>query len=890
GTSVTVSGANSYPSDPFDTSTLTPGTYHWIAVYSGDVNYFANTTKCGDTNEVSVVTMDTPVVNTSTRTAVSAGTAVTDTATITGGFNPGGTITFDLFGPTDVNCDNAAMYTSSPVPVSGDGTYTSTPPFPVPGPGTYRWVATYSGDANNNRVFTTCGDPNETVQVSAISTTASPSVPVGGSVFDTATLTLATTPPGGLPTAITFALFGPANATCTGAPAFASKTPTTGSGVYKSATFVPTVAGTYRWIAVYSGDRYNAGASTACGDAGETVVVTAVTPTLTTQASGAVPAGGVLTDNATLAKGVNPTGTIVFQLFGPGTTTCTGAPLATSNVTVAGNGPYVSPPFTTTVAGAYRWLASYSGDPGNTAVSAPCTDPAEGVTVGLAMPKLTTQASAATPVGGTISDTANLTGGFSPSGSIGFKVFGPNDTTCANPPAFNQNVSVAGAGAYTGGPFTPAAAGTYRFVANYGGDPSNAAVATTCADPAESVNVTRFPTTISTQASAPVGVGGSVSDTATLTAGAAPVSGTLTFNFYGPTDPTCVRPPLFTSVKTATAGGGVPSSAFSPQAAGTYLAVAAYSGDANHNPAGTKCGDSGESVVVAPATITLATQSSPAVPVGNAISDTATISGGFHPGGTLTFSLYGSGNAACTGSALFTSTKGVAGDSSYKSDAFAPPAIGTYRWVVSYSGDAANASAVAQCADPAESTVVGPGAAGITTQASGATTLGSTISDTAHLSGFKPTGTITFQVYGPNNTSCAGSPASTSSKTVNGAGAYTSDPFTPTAVGRYTFTASYGGDANNSPAGPTACADPAETVQVTPAVTAKPPSASGPALTVAPPLGPNGLVALVHGSGFAAGAVVTLEWLPGIGTATVTAGPDGAFNVGMLVLYHDEVG
>jgi hypothetical protein len=49
-------------------------------------------------------------------------------------------------------------------------------------------------------------------------------------------------------------------------------------------------------------------------------------------------------------------------------------------------------------------------------------------------------------------------------------------------------------------------------------------------------------------------------------------------------------------------------------------------------------------------------------------------------------------------------------------------------------------------------------------------------------------------------------------------------------------------------------------------------------------------VTMVHGSGFAPGAKVTLEWLPGIGTVTATAGADGTFNIGLLVLFHDLVG
>ena len=96
----------------------------------------------------------------------------------------------------------------------------------------------------------------------------------------------------------------------------------------------------------------------------------------------------------------------------------------------------------------------------------------------------------------------------------------------------------------------------------------------------------------------------------------------------------------------------------------------------------------------------------------------------------------------------------------------------------------------------------------IVTHASAPVPVGGTITDTATLAGgVNPTGTITFQVFGPNNATCAGIPAFTSTKTVAGNGNYTSDPFTVPAAGSYRFVATYSGDANNSPAGPTACPD-----------------------------------------------------------------------------------
>ena len=74
-----------------------------------------------------------------------------------------------------------------------------------------------------------------------------------------------------------------------------------------SPAFTPTTAGTYRWIAAYSGDANNAPVTGACNDANENVVVDQATPTIATTASPDITLGaGTLTDNATVSGRVNP--------------------------------------------------------------------------------------------------------------------------------------------------------------------------------------------------------------------------------------------------------------------------------------------------------------------------------------------------------------------------------------------------------------------------------------------------------------------------------------------------------------------------------------------------------------------------------------------------------
>jgi hypothetical protein len=77
---------------------------------------------------------------------------------------PTGAVTFDLYGPDDDTCSGTPVFTSTrELPESlqvTSGSYTPSEP------GTYRWVATYSGDATYFGVSEACNAPNETVVVS----------------------------------------------------------------------------------------------------------------------------------------------------------------------------------------------------------------------------------------------------------------------------------------------------------------------------------------------------------------------------------------------------------------------------------------------------------------------------------------------------------------------------------------------------------------------------------------------------------------------------------------------------------------------------------------------------------------------------------------------------
>jgi uncharacterized repeat protein (TIGR01451 family) len=199
-------------------------------------------------------------------------------------------------------------------------------------------------------------------------------------------------------------------------------------------------------------------------------------------------------------------------------------------------------------------------------------------------------------VGGTISDTATLTGGNAPTGAVTFNLFGPNNPGCTLPAAFTSTTPVIGNGS-TSGSFTPLATGTYLWVATYSGDGSNNPANTVCGASGETSTVTQASPTIATSATATATVGGTISDTATLTGGNAP-TGTITFNAFGPNNPGCTMPAAFTST-TAVSGNSSTSAPFAPLLPGTYLWVATYNGNTNNNSVSTLCGDTGETSVVA---------------------------------------------------------------------------------------------------------------------------------------------------------------------------------------------------------------------------------------------------------------------------------------------------
>lgn len=224
------------------------------------------------------------------------------------------------------------------------------------------------------------------------------------------------------------------------------------------------------------------------------------------------------------------------------------------------------------------------------------------------------------------------------------------------------------------------------------------------------------PTLVSTPNVSSVAIGTTLQDNASLTNNATlDGTGSITFNPYGPDDPTCSSAPLDTETVASVAGTGPwgTTNGYEATTLGTYDWTASFSGDGNNIGASEGCGS--ETVTVGravPDTNTTVldgltrTHWTGTEGAGATARDTATISGyvsGVYPTGTVTYALYNGRTCggtpvtsqqvnvglALVGSTMVPTVPGSAPTSKL--------AVGGYAFQATYSGDSNYTGATGAC-------------------------------------------------------------------------------------------------------------------------------------------------------------------------------------------------
>ena len=350
--------------------------------------------------------------------------------------------------------------------------------------------------------------------------------------------------------------------------------------------------------------------------------------------------------------------------------------------------------------GTYQWNASYSGDTNNSTVSD--TGAAnERVTVSAASPTLSTTPIPATVALGTtavtLKDTADLEGGFHPTGTITFTLH--QGSTLLD----TETVTVTGNGTYTTPtgftlPTTGTVTGTYQWDATYNGDANNSTVSDTGAANERVTVSAASPTLVTAPDPKTVTLGTravTLKDRADLEGGFHP-TGSITFTLHqgGALVDTETVTVTGNGTYTTPTGFALPTTG---TVAGTYQWDATYNGDANNNTV-SDTGAANEQVTVSAASPTLVTAPNPttvtlgltAPPI---LTDAATLAGGFRPTGSIIFTLFHNGGPT----PVDTETVTVTGNGTYTTPTgFALPTTGTvtgiYQWNASYSGDTDNST------------------------------------------------------------------------------------------------------------------------------------------------------------------------------------------------------
>ena len=593
----------------------------------------------------------------------------------------------------------------------------------------------------------------------------------GASAYDTATLGFegSTNIPNGT---VNYTFF--TNSNCsgagTGAGGGALVSAAAAAGVApNSKTEGPLAAGSYAFLATYSGDTNSptpyAGSTSGC-EPFTVVLGTSTTATVVVQSGTTTGASAYDTATVTTSDTIVASGTVSYTFFPNGTCAAgTGASMGTVTLDSSGKVPQSNTEGPPLAVGSYSFKATYSGDSnysGSTSGCEPFTVVPGTSTTATTVKDATTGLAwiGTETTGASAYDTATVTtsDGSTPTGTVTYTFF-PNGTCAADTGASAGTVTLDSSGnvpqSNTEGPL---GAGSYAFEATYWivvpvvyDGAINTAVepagSTSACEPfsvrtggVRAVTSTTTATTVIDAATKAAWSGSETSgasayDTATVTtSNGFTATGTVSYSFFS--NGTCAGTPGATDTVTVNADGTVPnSSTEGPLAGGSYAFQATYSGDSNYAGSTSACEPFSvrtggvravTSTTTATTVIDAATKAawSGSETSGASAYDTATVttSNGFTATGTVSYSFFSNGTCAGTPGATDTVTLTAAGLVP-NSHTEGPLAAGSYAFQATYSGDSSYGGSTSAC-EPfsvATSTPTPAGAvAGITTPSTGA--------------------------------------------------------------------------------------------------------------------------------------------------------------------------
>jgi hypothetical protein len=740
------------------------GGFGFTAAYGGDANNNAATTAC----EPLTVNKASPTIATSLSTATPVvGTSVTDSALLSGQTSTaGGTVGYIEFANAGCSAPGTIVsvvsISNGLVPNSRAVLFNST--------GSFSFRAVYDGDANNNVATSLC-EPLTVNRASPtiVTSLSATSISVGASVTDSATLANFFQAGG----TVTYSLFS--GGTCTAPGSIVSTVIVTNGVVPKSRAVIFNSTGGFSFEAVYSGDTNNNGATSACEPL--TVILGLTISTSLSNTSPVV--GTTVTDSATLSgQTAAAGGTVTYTDFANGA--CTAPGTVVSVVTVTNGVVPNSRAVLLNSTGSLSFAAAYSGDAGNS----PATSACEPLTIVKASPIIATTLSANTVrIGGTVSDSAILSGFFQAGGTVTYSVF--SNGVCTAPGTIASTVTVTNGVVPNSRAVTFNATGSYSFHGVYSGDANNSGATSAC----EPLTVSGALALTTSLSATTITVGGSVTDSATLSGQTATAGGTVTYSDFA--NLVCTAPATVVSFVTVTNGVIPNSRAVTFNSTGSFSFQAVYSGDANNPGVTSGC----ESLIVQRASPTIATTlSATIITIGGSVSDSASLTGGYKAGGTVTYEFFA--GAACTGAATTVGTPVTVTNNIVPNSALQPfSSAGLFSWNAVYSGDANNNAGTSPC-EPL--TVAGQKS--LSTSLSATTiVVGGSVTDSAALNGVTTNagGTVTYTDFA--NGVCTAPGTTVSVVTVTNGAVPNSRPVTFNTTGGFSFQASYSGDANNTP-------------------------------------------------------------------------------------------